>query len=151
MAKAPRIMPKAPPYIMLKAPNKMPFDNFKPAKSIKEDQRWSHCLFALMPYAWPRCTTVKIHWYRHAMRQIENFDFDPQNKIRIFCLARSLQAHSRALNQSVIVERVTCRSSILRYWTGTYWTVANCGFLHGFSTIFRCFVNFKHTTNDMAE
>jgi hypothetical protein len=35
-----------------------------------------------LPYAWPRCTTVKIHWYRHAMRQIENFDFDPQNKIR---------------------------------------------------------------------
>jgi hypothetical protein len=59
--------------------------------------------------------------------------------------------HSRALNQSVIVERVTCRSNILRYWTGTYWTVANCGFFHGFSTLFRCFVNFKHTTNDMAE
>jgi hypothetical protein len=36
--------------------------------------------------------------------------------------------HSRALNQSVIVERVTCRSNILRYWTGTYWTVANRGF-----------------------
>ena len=59
--------------------------------------------------------------------------------------------HSRVLNQSVIVERVTCRSNILRYWTGTYSTVANCGFFHGFSTIFRCFVNFKHTTNDMAE
>jgi hypothetical protein len=59
--------------------------------------------------------------------------------------------HSRALNQSVIVERVTCRSNILQYWTGTYWTVANCGFFHGFSTLFRCFVNFKHTTNDMAE
>jgi hypothetical protein len=28
------------------------------------------------------------------MRQIENFDFDPQNKIRICCLARSLQARS---------------------------------------------------------
>jgi hypothetical protein len=49
---------------------------------------------AYLPYAWPRCTTVKIHWYRHAMRQIENFDFDPQNKIRICCLARSLQARS---------------------------------------------------------
>ena len=36
---------------------------------------------AYLPYAWPRCTTVKIHWYRHAMRQIENFDFDPQNKL----------------------------------------------------------------------
>jgi hypothetical protein len=54
--------------------------------------------------------------------------------------------HSRALNQSVIVERVTCWSNILRYWT-----VANRGFFHGFSTIFRCFVNFKHTTSDMAE
>jgi hypothetical protein len=37
---------------MLKAPNKMPFDNFKPAKSIKEDQRWKMitlpiCLTAL--------------------------------------------------------------------------------------------------------
>ena len=49
---------------------------------------------AYLPYAWPHCTTVKIHWYRHAMRQIENFDFDPQNKIRICCLARSLQARS---------------------------------------------------------
>jgi hypothetical protein len=56
--------------------------------------------------------------------------------------------HSRALNQSVIVERVTCRSNILRYWTGTYWTVANRGFFHGFSTLFRCFVNLKHTTSD---
>ena len=33
--------------------------------------------------------TGKIHWlkftawYRHAMRQIENFDFDPQNKTRL--------------------------------------------------------------------
>jgi hypothetical protein len=26
---------------------------------------------AYLPYAWPHCTTVKIHWYRHAMRQIE--------------------------------------------------------------------------------
>jgi hypothetical protein len=40
---------------------------------------------------------------------------------------------------------------ILRYWTGTYWTVANCGFFYGFSTLFRCFVNFKHTTSDMEE
>ena len=54
---------------------------------------------AYLPYAWPRCTTVKIHWYRHAMRQIENFDFDPQNKIRICCLARSLQA--RLLRQQL--------------------------------------------------
>jgi hypothetical protein len=42
---------------------------------------------------------VKIHWYRHAMRQIENFDFDPQNKIRICCLARSL--HARSLRQQL--------------------------------------------------
>jgi hypothetical protein len=48
--------------IMLKAPNKMLFDHFKPAMAL--------------------------------MRQIENFDFDPQNKIRICCLARSLQARS---------------------------------------------------------
>jgi hypothetical protein len=34
------------------------------------------------------------------MRQIENFDFDPQNKIRICCLARSLQA--RSLRQQLI-------------------------------------------------
>jgi hypothetical protein len=47
---------------MLKAPNKMLFDHFKPAMAL--------------------------------MRQIENFDFDPQNKIRICCLARSLQARS---------------------------------------------------------
>jgi hypothetical protein len=46
---------------------------------------------------------------------------------------------------------VTCRSNILRYWTGTYWTVANHGFLHGFSTLFRGFVNLKHTTSDMAD
>jgi hypothetical protein len=31
--------------------------------------------------------------------------------------------HSRALNQSRLLIRVTCRSNILRYWTGTYWTV----------------------------
>ena len=59
--------------------------------------------------------------------------------------------HSHALNQSVIVERITCRSNILRYWTETYWTVANRGFFHGFSTLFKCFVNFKHTTSDIAE
>jgi hypothetical protein len=55
------------------------------------------------------------------------------------------------VNQSVIVERVTGRSNISGYWAGTYWTVAYRGFFHGFLTFFRCFVNFKHTTSDMAE
>jgi hypothetical protein len=48
---------------------------------MKEDH------IAFLPYAWPRCTTVKIHWYRHAMRQIENFDSDPALLAR-FRLAR---------------------------------------------------------------
>jgi hypothetical protein len=80
---------------MLKAPNKMPFDHFKPAMAFhKRRPKMKDDHIAYLRYAWPPCTTVKIHWYRHAMRQIENFDFDPQNKIRICCLARSLQARS---------------------------------------------------------
>jgi hypothetical protein len=69
-------MPKPPPY------------NAKRKPKMKDDH--VHCLFAL-------CLTALHHgqnWYRHAMRQIENFDFDPQNKIRICYLARSLQARS---------------------------------------------------------
>jgi pterin-4a-carbinolamine dehydratase len=80
------------------APNKMPFDHFKPAMAFtKRRPKMKDDHIAYFPYARPRCTTVKIHWYRHAMRQIENFDFDQQNKIRICCLARSLQARSLRL------------------------------------------------------
>jgi hypothetical protein len=76
MAKAPRIIGSNHPRIMLKAPNKMPFYHFKPAMDFHKRR------------------SEMIHWYRHAMRQIENFDFYPQNKIWICCLARSLQARS---------------------------------------------------------
>jgi hypothetical protein len=41
------------------------------------------------------------------MCQIENFDFAPQNKIRICCLARSLQA--RSLRQQLKVIRSAAR------------------------------------------
>jgi hypothetical protein len=42
---------------------------------------------------------------------------------------------------------------LIQYFTILDWNllaVANLGFFHGFSTIFRCFVNFKHTTNSFV-
>jgi hypothetical protein len=55
MAKAPRIMPKAPPYIMLNAPNKMPFDHFKPAMAFhkinKRRPKMKDDHTAYLPYA----------------------------------------------------------------------------------------------------
>jgi hypothetical protein len=56
---------------MLKAPNKMPFDHFNPAMALafhKRRPKMKDDHIAYLPYACPRCTTVKIHWYRHAMR-----------------------------------------------------------------------------------
>jgi hypothetical protein len=96
---------------MLKAPNKMLLDHFKPAMAFhKRRPKMKDDHIACLPYALPRCTTVKIHWYRHAMRQIENFDFDPQNKIRICCLARSLQARSLRQQKCLYIKAVVNQS-----------------------------------------
>jgi hypothetical protein len=65
-------------------------------------------------------------------------------RLRLGDYRGSLYTHAHLTNQqSVIVERVTCRSNILRYWTGTYWTVANRVFFPWFFNPFQMFCQFQ--------
>jgi hypothetical protein len=91
----------------------------------------------LFDFVYVSSTTVqtRVQCNENSTRSYENLSVSKLVKTAI----NTVIIHSRALNQSVIVERVTCRSNMLRYWTGTYWTVANRGFFSWFFNPFQMF------------